>query len=211
MRKVQRRKASSGKGPTVVSWKKEKKRRKRQQRFRKLRRLAGQLLTLAVLAAALVYLGPQIMEQGPAAEDLKGPYRVLWAADGDTLVIDIDGVETSVRLIGIDAPESVHWDETKNVPEGAESSEFLKGLIRGKKVWLEYDSELLDKYDRTLAYVWLDDGETMVQDLILKAGMAKTLTIRPNVRYTLRFEKLQFDAKREKAGLWAGSALDAAP
>ncbi len=207
MRKTKKRVTASGKTQTIVSWKSEKKKRKRQQRRKKIGRFMRRLTAAALLIFALIFIAPSLIKSEPAPEDLSGPYRVLWVADGDTLVLDIDGTETSVRMIGIDAPESVHWDETKNVPEGKEASEYLKKYLRGRKVYLEYDSELTDKYDRTLAYVWLEDGKTMVQDELLKAGMAQTLSIRPNMRYTLRFERLQLDARMARAGFWAGTAF----
>ena len=201
----------SGSGPKVIPYKKEKKRVKRQQRLRKIKRFFKSLLTVAILVVALLYFFDPLSGREPAPDDLAGPYKVLWVADGDTVVLDIDGTETSVRLIGIDAPESVHWDESRNIPEGRVSSDYLKKMLKGKKVYLEYDSQLLDKYDRTLAYVWMDgDGgeRVMVQDRILSDGMAQTLVIRPNVRYTLRFAKLELEARRNKAGHWAGTALD---
>ncbi len=209
---VRKKVIKSGSGPKVIPYSKEKKRVKRQRRLRKIKKFFKSLLTVAVLAVALLYFFDPLSGKEPAPEDLAGPYRVLWVADGDTVVLDIDGTETSVRLIGIDAPESVHWDESRNVPEGKVSSDYLKKMLKGKKVYLEYDSQLLDKYDRTLAYVWMDEGKggerVMVQDRILRDGMAQTLVIKPNVRYPLRFAKLELEARRNKAGHWAGTVLD---
>ncbi len=135
--------------------------------------------------------------------DLNGPYNVIRVVDGDTAMIDIDGLETRVRFIGIDTPESVNPDESKNTEEGKKASDFTKELLTGKSVYLEYDIEQQDKYGRTLAYVFMDDGETMVQDLILEAGMATTMTIQPNSKYATHFHEVQVAAREAGAGLWA--------
>ena len=56
-------------------------------------------------------------------------YRVIRVVDGDTIRVDFYGDNKLVRLIGIDAPESVHPDRTQNVPEGEIASEFLRNLL----------------------------------------------------------------------------------
>lgn len=133
---------------------------------------------------------------------LHGPYDVVYVIDGDTAFIDIDGIETKVRFIGIDTPESVHQDESRNTPEGKTASEFTKKLLTGKQVYLEYDISTEDDYGRTLAYVYLDDGVTLVEDEILRAGMAMTLTIQPNSKYASHFHDIQVEAREAGAGFW---------
>ena len=111
-----------------------------------------------------------------------GPYTVVRVVDGDTLVVDINGTDTKVRPIGVDTPELVHTNASKNVPEGTTASDYTKNLLTGKNVYLEYDAGPTDKYGRTLAYVYTEDG-VMVNDLLLEEGMAKMMTIQPNVKY----------------------------
>lgn len=55
-------------------------------------------------------------------------YKVIRVVDGDTIVIDYNGAEEKVRLIGVDTPESVHPDEEKNTEFGEKASE-LSNLI----------------------------------------------------------------------------------
>ncbi len=50
-----------------------------------------------------------------------GKYKVIRVVDGDTIIVDYNGKEERVRLIGIDTPESVHPDATRNVEEGGNS------------------------------------------------------------------------------------------
>jgi micrococcal nuclease len=119
--------------------------------------------------------------------ELYGEYPVIRVVDGDTIVVSIDGTDTKVRFIGIDTPESVHPDKSKNTPDGKAAFEYTARLLDGKSVCLEYDAERLDSYGRTLAYVWLDD--VMVNRLLLKQGYAVPLTIAPNTRYAEEFEE----------------------
>ena len=156
------------------------------------------ILLLLLAAAAAVLLFTKRTKQGP----LEGPCRVLKVYDGDTISVLIGNTETTIRMIGIDTPESVNRDQSKNTPEGMEVSLWLHDCLEGRKVWLEYDEQREDRYGRTLAYVWLDEGETMLEDVLLKNGMALTLPIEPNLRYSSRFSELERQAKREKAGFW---------
>ena len=144
-------------------------------------------------------------EEATAEEDriLNGPYSVVRVIDGDTAIISIDGEEKRVRFIGIDTPESVNPDESKNTEEGKQASQFTKELLTDQSVYLEYDIEREDAYGRTLAYVYLSDGETRVQDLILQAGLATTMTIQPNSKYADDFHAIQVQAREAQVGFWA--------
>ncbi len=128
-------------------------------------------------------------------------YDVIYVIDGDTIIVNIDGVDTKVRLIGIDCPESVHEDQSKNTPEGKLASEFTTKLLEGQKVKLEYDVQTKDSYDRTLAYVYLEDG-TMVNEKIIAEGYAYPLTITPNVKYQDKIGEAFQEAVKNKKGLW---------
>jgi micrococcal nuclease len=132
-------------------------------------------------------------------------YLVTRVADGDTLVVDIDGTEEYVRLIGVDTPESVHPDKERNVPYGAVASDFTKKLVEDKTVILELDAQERDRYGRLLAYVYLDG--VMLNKTLLSEGHAKLATYPPNVRYVDEFTELQAEAREKGAGVWAYEAL----
>lgn len=70
-------------------------------------------------------------------------------------------------------------------------------------VYVEYDVSPTDKYGRTLAYVYFEDG-TMVQDWLLENGYANTATYPPNVKYADHFAELAHMAAEQKVGLWNG-------
>lgn len=133
---------------------------------------------------------------------LSTPYDVVRVVDGDTLVVSIDGKEVSVRLIGVDTPESVNPNESKNSDEGIKASEWTTDFLKDKKVCLEYDVEREDTYGRTLAYVYLEDGKTMVNRTLLENGLAQTMTIQPNSKYAEDFYAIQVKARVAKKGFW---------
>lgn len=109
--------------------------------------------------------------------------------DGDTFLVIYKDALLRVRLIGINTPESVHSDDTKNTPEGVAASDFVKELLSDVSIiWLEFDQDTEDDYGRTLAYAWLNEtGKDIEADLIngiiLKSGHAETMTIEPNIKY----------------------------
>lgn len=137
---------------------------------------------------------------------IEASYKVVRVVDGDTLVIDIDGKEERLRLIGIDAPESVHPDKDKNTDMGRLASDFSKLRLEGKTIGLEYDKETRDRYGRILAYVYID-GE-MFNQTLLREGLAKAKTYPPNDKYEEDFLKIQEEAKANNRGLWAYENLD---
>ncbi len=144
----------------------------------------------------------------PEADPEAPECEVLYVIDGDTIILSVSGLETTVRLIGVDAPESVHPDEDKNTPEGQLASQWMKRYLSGRRVTLEYDRELTDRYGRTLAYVYLDG--TLIQDSLLLSGMARTLTMEPNTRYQHHFETLEKEAREAGTGFWGTGFFDAA-
>ncbi|MBR6613365.1 MAG: thermonuclease family protein [Clostridia bacterium] len=127
-------------------------------------------------------------------------YEVVRVVDGDTIVVDFNGKDEKVRLIGVDTPESVHADESKNTKEGILVSDYTKSKLTGKKVKLEFDVQERDKYGRLLAYVYID-GE-MYNKHLLEIGYAKIATYPPNVKYVEDFKEIQKEARENKVGLW---------
>lgn len=117
--------------------------------------------------------------------------------DGDTIVL-VGGEK--VRYIGVDTPELPH-PKKRAQPYAKEAMEFNRRLVESQKVRLEMDVERQDKYSRTLAYVFLENGRFVNAEL-LKEGYAQLLTIPPNVRYVDLFTSLQSQARENKRGLW---------
>lgn len=169
---------------------------------------AAVLLCLLISHTRFSATAQDTAEPEDPSATLDGPYAVERVVDGDTIYIINDAAESEkVRFIGIDTPESVHADESKNSDAGLVASAFTKELLTGQSVWLEYDIDRQDQYGRTLAYVYIEEGETlvMVQDQLLYHGLAQTMTIQPNSKYAEHFAEIQREAQQAGHGFWANS------
>ncbi|TSC66199.1 MAG: nuclease [Microgenomates group bacterium Gr01-1014_80] len=124
--------------------------------------------------------------------------------DGDTIKVSMVGKEVTVRILGVDTPETV--DLRKSVQcFGKEASHETKKLLDGQQVILQKDVSDKDKYDRLLRYVFLPlgDGDTLfISDYLIREGYAHTLTIPPDVKYADQFLRAQRQAREAKKGLW---------
>lgn len=128
----------------------------------------------------------------------EGSWRVARVVDGDTLVLQNDD---RVRLIGVDTPETKH--PTKPVePFGPEASSFTKRAVEGKFVQLKFDREKRDRYQRLLAYVYVDDW--CLNEELIRAGYSKCITRYPFDRsMKARFKLAEDEARTSRRGLWS--------
>ncbi|MGM0471575.1 MAG: thermonuclease family protein [Bacillota bacterium] len=119
-------------------------------------------------------------------------------------VIDGDTVETKsgqkIRLIGVDTPELDSIRETVQ-HQAKKAYHYTKKELTNQTAYLEFDVERLDQYKRTLAYLYLPDGQLFNNQLV-KAGYAYLLTIPPNLKYVDLFKQSLNKARRQKRGLW---------
>jgi micrococcal nuclease len=129
-------------------------------------------------------------------------YRIVQRViDGDTQLLDN---RERVRLIGVDTPETKH--PSKPVQYfGKEASAFTKRMVEGKRVRLEFDmantaGRHKDRYGRTLAYVFLEDG-TLLNAEIIKQGYGHAYTAFPFSRME-EFRRLEREAREQGRGLW---------
>jgi micrococcal nuclease len=165
---------------------------------------------IAAAAAALVIAGVKSLPIRSMVADKQSHAFVERVVDGDTLKL-ANGER--IRLIGVDTPE-LHYSEKllrdakrtkRDIQEiqalGKRAADFTRNLCSGKRVRLEYDAEKKDRYRRTLAYVYLEDG-TFVNAKILEEGYGQVMTIPPNVKYADHFLKLQREARENRRGLW---------
>jgi len=123
--------------------------------------------------------------------------------DGDTFwITNSKGQQEKIRLIGVDAPESRRTGRKEIGYYGKEASAYVERMLDGKKIRLEYDVGKYDRYKRTLAYVYLQDG-TFLNAHLVENGYAMVMTVPPNVKYADLFVKLQKEARKKKKGLWS--------
>ncbi|HLG30857.1 MAG TPA: thermonuclease family protein [Candidatus Brocadiales bacterium] len=123
-------------------------------------------------------------------------YKCIEVIDGDTIILKGVG---KVRLIGVNAPEIK--DRHRGVQRfGMESTIFTEQNLLGKQVRLEYDEMKVDKFGRTLAYVYVDD--TLFNAELVKQGYALVYAKYP-FKYLDEFRRLEMDAKKNGRGLWS--------
>ena len=132
-------------------------------------------------------------------------YTVVRIIDGDTFVLQIGDKDITIRLIGVDTPESVH-PQKPTEHYSKEASEFTTNLLKGEIVYIEYDSanlmnSHLDRYGRTLAYVYRAPDGLFVNLEIVRQGYG-----RADIHYPFEYMEL-FRFYEQKAheigkGLW---------
>lgn len=130
-------------------------------------------------------------------------YEVVSVTDGDTIKLYIDDNVESVRLIGIDTPETVHPNKPVEC-FGSEASNRAKEILEGQYVKLETDASqgTKDKYDRLLGYLILADGRNF-NKLMIEEGYAYEYTYSIPYKYQEEFKQAEIDAKNNERGLWA--------
>lgn len=136
----------------------------------------------------------------PCREPVKGD--VVEVTDGDTIKVRTGRGIERVRLIGIDTPEVDHSGPDDDC-FGEEAKAFLTAMIEDKPVWLTFDAECKDGYDRTLAYVHRGvETNDFIQRLLLRGGWAVEYAVSPNVSLRDLFEADESAARAASEGLW---------
>ncbi|MGM9926837.1 MAG: thermonuclease family protein [Bacillus sp. (in: firmicutes)] len=122
--------------------------------------------------------------------------------DGDTLLISYEGKEERVRLLLVDTPESVK-EGVEVQPFAKEASDFVKKLLpAGTKVEVELGEQERDKYDRLLAYVYIDGD--MLNEILIQEGYARVgYVYENNDRYVEKLRAAQEEAKEQKVNIWS--------
>lgn len=136
---------------------------------------------------------------------VRTPAEVVEVIDGDTIKVRLDGTVVTVRLIGVDTPETVDPREPV-MCYGREATAFTREMIEraGNRVLLEKDVSETDRYGRLLRYVWLEhpDGRRMLNYELVAQGYAQVATYPPDVRYADWFLQAQREAREQGRGLW---------
>ncbi len=127
--------------------------------------------------------------------------------DGDTFKIRQNGQDVSVRMIGLDTPETVK-PNTPVACFGPEASDFTKSALSGKKVTLEFDASqgATDKYGRMLAYVWLpteDGGSVLFNEALVAGGYAEEVQYAAPYAWESVLRSAEVRAKSAGTGVWA--------
>lgn len=163
-----------------------------------------------IVAAALVLSWPVFFSrriQAPTTQAPASHAAIAKIVDGDTAELS-NG--RRVRYIGIDTPETSRrtsrgWEKVSE-PYGALARRANEELALGRRVRLEYDVEPRDKYKRDLVYCFVDaagGGEVMVQEELLRRGLAYLYAWPPNTKYIKRLAAAQEEAQSARRGIWS--------
>lgn len=152
------------------------------------------LLALLPLAGCGVLRGPDPSPPGTGT--------VTQVVDGDTIEVALGPRTETVRLLGIDTPETVKPGAPVDC-FGPEASARTKALLpEGVEVRLSRDVEVRDRYDRLLAYVERVRDGLFVNRSLVADGYARTLSIAPNDAHRSALAAVERDARHDGRGLW---------
>lgn len=129
--------------------------------------------------------------------------KFLSINDGDTFSIEMDGEKRKVRLLMVDTPE-MNYDKGQPMPYAEDAKAFTENLLENAaKIELLFDvGPETDKYDRLLAYIYVDD--VLLQESLLKNGLAVMRYInKPNNTLEAQLKEIEAAAKEEKLNIWA--------
>ena len=151
----------------------------------------------------------QSQSQKPnAIKKEKTSFPVTRVIDGDTIVVNMNGEQVHVRLIGINSPEPN--DKRAQVACFAKKAkDEPEKLLDGKNVYLEKDSTQgdYDKYGRLLAYTFTENG-IFFNKLMIEEGYAYEYTYRLPYKYQAEFKAAQQEARDNKEGLWGNNVCE---
>jgi micrococcal nuclease len=167
------------------------------------------IVAIVVALAGLVVLASPVQAYPTMPSEVQGPFTVTKVVDGDTIWVDNNGQRLKIRMIGLDTPEVV--DPRKPVQcFGREASAQAKTILGGQSVYLETDpsQDTVDRFGRTLAYVWTESGRLFNLDMITD-GYAFEYTYDLPYRYQVDFKAAENDARTQERGLWSPGACAA--
>ncbi len=125
--------------------------------------------------------------------------------DGDTIHVDINGIDHALRYIGIDTPEPTSADPNeKKLADSATAANA--GLVEGAQVFLEKDVSDTDQFGRLLRYVWFvnDLGDMLMANReLVRRGFARAKAYPPDQKYDDLLIEAEEDARLDGLGVWA--------
>jgi micrococcal nuclease len=163
--------------------------------------IVGKKNKAIILIVVLIIITLIILLPITVRED-KLKVKLVDCIDGDTASFKIYNNIKTVRFLAVDTPESVH--PTKEIePYGIESSEYTcNELKKAKTIEIEFDinSELSDKYDRLLAWIFVDGK--LLQSKLISKGYAKVAYLYADYKYTSILLDEEKIAKQKELGIW---------
>ena len=138
--------------------------------------------------------------------------KVLYAHDGDTIWVKIDGKKEKVRFVGVNTPE-VAKDGNPAEFMAEEAKDFTEEILKDKEIYLERDISDRGKYDRLLRYIWLekplsnpelsDIENKTLNGILVKEGYAYANYYKPDIKYHNFLKGLEKSAQDKNLGIWS--------
>ncbi len=163
-------------------------------------------------ATPVVPAAPAPIPQQTSPKILVAKARITSVIDGDTLKVKFaNGVRTTVRLIGIDTPETKK-PGTPVQCGGRDATARMKKLAfrngRGRSVMVKTDptQDLTDRYGRLLSYVsaaGYDLGRIMVS-----SGWATTYVFKVDFQRVAKYRTAERSARSARKGVYGKCASD---
>jgi micrococcal nuclease len=125
---------------------------------------------------------------------------VVRVVDGETIEVDGAVGRTTVRYIGVDAPETAPLGQAVGC-FSRKAGNRNKELVEGRTVFLEMDVSETDQFGRLLRYVYLEDTQ-MVNEVLVAEGFALASPSQPDVKHQDRLRAAQLQARNAGRGLW---------
>ena len=155
--------------------------------------------TTLVLACVLAVWPGNVEARGKPEPTRDYTTTVSRVIDGDTIVVDDGNNGLHVRLRCVDSPEIAHGAQ-RTQPYGREAAQLTRSALSGQRVRLVYHTrEPLDRYNRLLAYVFLENG-TLFNAELVRLGYARTTRFK--CLYRDQVKALESEARRQHRGLW---------
>lgn len=168
----------------------------------------GFLAVIVLFLLAIAGVAPKQAERvlSELTKTELGQYAVVEVLDGDTILVKMDGREETIRMIGIDTPETHHPSRPVQCFGKAAGNNLAK-LIGFSAVRLEADplSQNRDRYNRLLRYVYLPEG-TLLNAKQIEQGFAFAYLSFPFSK-SEEFKKLEVQAQAAGRGLWSACGI----
>lgn len=126
--------------------------------------------------------------------------RVTDVVDGDTAYVqwaDTEWKSEKVRFVGIDTPELSSDDCWAD-----EAHDAARAMLEGELVWMTFDAECEDTFDRTLGYLW-KDADTFANLDLVSAGHGWAFPYDPNTHFESEIQSAESQARSADRGMWA--------
>lgn len=158
-----------------------------------------QVISRALFTGALFCVWLPAQATNCAPHKISESAKVKYVHDGDTVHLQ-DG--RKLRLIGINTPELARNRQPEQAFAQQARLKLMELLRRSNyQVMLEFGPEPEDRYQRTLAHIYLPDGSN-IQQALLAAGMATAITIPPNATQSTCYRQAESEAQKARRGIW---------